>query len=34
MQRVIDIALSEVGYLEKASNNNLYSKTDNAGKRN
>lgn len=30
-QRVIDIALNEVGYLEKASNANLDSKTGNAG---
>lgn len=29
--KVISIALDEVGYLEKASNNNLYSKTANAG---
>lgn len=30
-QKVIDIALSEVGYLEKASNSNLDDKTANAG---
>lgn len=30
-QKVIDIALAEVGYLEKASNSNLDSKTGNAG---
>lgn len=30
-QKVIDIALNEVGYVEKASNNNLDSKTGNAG---
>jgi len=30
-QKVIDIALSEVGYLEKASKSNLDSKTANAG---
>lgn len=30
-QTVIDIALGEVGYLEKKSNTNLYSKTGNAG---
>lgn len=30
-QKVIDIALAEVGYLEKASNANLDSKTGNAG---
>ena len=30
-QRVIDIALAEVGYLEKASNSQLDSKTANAG---
>lgn len=29
--KVIDIALNEVGYVEKASNNNLDSKTGNAG---
>ena len=33
-QAVIDIALSEVGYLEKASNADLYSKTGNAGSNN
>lgn len=33
-QKVIDIALSEVGYLEKASNTNLDSKTGNAGSKN
>lgn len=31
MERLIEIARAEVGYLEKASNNNLYSKTENAG---
>lgn len=30
-QKVLDIAFSEVGYLEKASNSNLDSKTGNAG---
>lgn len=33
-QKVIDIALAEVGYLEKASNSNLDSKTGNAGSAN
>lgn len=33
-QKVIDIALSEVGYLEKASNENLDHDTANAGKKN
>lgn len=33
-QKVIDIALAEVGYLEKASNSNLDSKTENAGSAN
>ena len=33
-QKVIDIALAEVGYLEKASNKQLDSKTANAGKKN
>lgn len=33
-QKVLDIALSEVGYLEKASNSNLDSKTGNAGSKN
>lgn len=33
-QKVLNIALSEVGYLEKASNSNLDSKTGNAGKKN
>ena len=33
-QKVIDIALAEVGYLEKASNKNLDDKTANAGKAN
>lgn len=33
-QRVIDIALAEVGYLEKASNAQLDSMTANAGKKN
>lgn len=31
---VINIALNEVGYLEKASNSNLYNKTANAGSNN
>lgn len=31
IQKVISIALGEVGYLEKANNNNLYNKTANAG---
>ena len=31
IQKVIDIALAEVGYLEKKSNSNLDSKTGNAG---
>lgn len=30
-QKVIDIALNEVGYIEKASNNNLDNKTANTG---
>lgn len=33
-QKVLDIALSEVGYLEKATNKNLDSKTANAGSKN
>lgn len=33
-QKVIDIALAEEGYLEKASNSQLDSKTENAGKAN
>ena len=33
-QKVIDIALSEVGYLEKETNSNLDSKTANAGDEN
>ena len=33
-KKVIDIALAEVGYLEKASNANLDSKTANAGSKN
>lgn len=33
-QKVIDLALSEVGYLEKASNKDLDSKTANAGSKN
>lgn len=33
-QKVIDIALAEVGYLEKESNSNLDSKTGNAGDEN
>lgn len=32
--KVIEIALGEVGYLEKASNKNLYDKTANAGSNN
>lgn len=34
MKKVLEIALAEVGYLEKASNYNLDSKTGNAGKKN
>lgn len=34
IDKLISIALSEVGYLEKRSNNNLYSKTANAGNAN
>ena len=34
MERVINVALGEVGYLEKASKANLYSKTENAGSKN
>ncbi len=34
VKKVIDIALNEVGYLEKASNNNLDDKTANAGSNN
>ncbi len=34
IQRVIDIALGEIGYLEKATPHNLYSKTANAGRGN
>ena len=34
IQKVIDTALSEVGYLEKASNSKLDSRTGNAGKGN
>lgn len=34
MQRLIDAALGEVGYMEKASPNDLYSKTGNAGSNN
>jgi len=34
MQRLIDVALAEVGYLEKASNKDLYSATGNAGSKN
>ena len=34
LQKVIDIALNEVGYIEKASNKNLDSKTGNAGNNN
>ena len=30
--KVIEIAENEVGYLEKASNSNLYDKTANAGR--
>ena len=33
-QKVIDIALAEVGYLEKETNSNLDSKTENAGDEN
>lgn len=33
-QKVIEIALAEVGYLEKATNSQLYDKTANAGKNN
>jgi hypothetical protein len=33
-QKVIDIALAEVGYLEKKSNSNLDNKTANAGSNN
>ena len=33
-QKVIDVALAEVGYLEKASNSQLDSKTANAGNKN
>ena len=32
--KVIEIAENEVGYLEKASNSNLYDKTANAGSNN
>ena len=32
--KVVNIALNEVGYLEKASNSNLDSKTANAGSKN
>lgn len=34
MLKVIEVALNEVGYLEKASNKDLYSKTGNAGSAN
>ncbi len=34
IERVIDIALNEAGYMEKASEKNLYSKTANAGRNN
>lgn len=34
IDRVINIALAEVGYLEKRTNNNLYDKTANAGSNN
>jgi hypothetical protein len=34
IQKLLDVAFAEVGYLEKKSNNNLDSKTDNAGKNN
>ena len=34
MQRLIDAALGEVGYMEKASPKDLYSKTGNAGSNN
>lgn len=33
-QKVVEIALAEVGYLEKASNKSLDSKTENAGSKN
>jgi len=33
-QKVIEIALAEVGYLEKATNSRLYDKTANAGRNN
>ncbi|MGN1269338.1 MAG: peptidoglycan-binding protein [Clostridia bacterium] len=33
-QKVIDIALKEVGYIEKKTNSNLDSKTENAGRNN
>ena len=33
-QKVIAVALAEVGYLEKASNEQLGDKTANAGKKN
>ena len=34
MLKVIDIALAQVGYVEKASNSQLDSKTANAGNKN
>ena len=34
IQKIIDIALQEVGYLEKRNNSNLYDKTANAGSNN
>ena len=34
VKKVIEIALKEVGYLEKRSNKNLNSKTANAGSNN
>ena len=33
-QKLLNVAFAEVGYLEKASNKSLDSKTDNAGKNN
>ena len=33
-EKIIQAALAEVGYLEKATNSNLYSKTGNAGRNN
>ena len=34
INKVLSIAISEVGYLEKKSNSNLYNKTENAGSKN